>query len=122
MAKNINLEMQLWKTEEEQINAIKATVNSFRFIRNPSKKVQLFVVKKKDGSFIKYIKNPSEEIQLEAVKQNGYAIQCIKNPSEKIIRFVLENNIDINFLLRNISINWNKVPEDLILLTKLYEK
>lgn len=47
MAKNINLEMQLWKTEEEQINAIKATVNSFRFIRNPSKKVQLFVVKKK---------------------------------------------------------------------------
>ena len=52
-----------------------------KFIKNPSKKVQLEAVKH-HGLAIKYIDNPTEEMQIEAVKNNSGALQYIKNPSE----------------------------------------
>jgi hypothetical protein len=40
------------------------------------------------------IKNPSEEMMLKAVKQNGDVIEFIKNPTEKILRYLLDVEID----------------------------
>ena len=48
--------MEKYRTEEEQLSAVK-----------------------QDGNEIRYIIDPSEKVQLAAVKQNGDAIQFVKN-------------------------------------------
>lgn len=68
--------MDKYRTEEEQLVAVK-----------------------QEGYAIQYINNPSEAVQLEAVKQNVWAIDFIKNPSEAALEICLLNNdCDISLL------------------------
>jgi len=69
-----------------------------RYIKNPTEKVQLFVVQK-DGEAIKYIDNPTEKAQLVAVTEDGNAIRYIKNPSEEVqLAAVTRRGIAIEFI------------------------
>ena len=78
-------------SEEEQLDGVKESGLSIKFINNPSEEVQLAAVEQ-NGHAIQYIKNPSEEVQLAAVKQNGYAVDYIKNPSEEVQFAAVEQN------------------------------
>ena len=78
-------------SEEEQLDGVKESGLSIKFINNPSEEVQLVAVEQ-NGHAIQYIKNPSEEVQLAAVKQNGYAVDYIKNPSEEVQFAAVEQN------------------------------
>ena len=90
--------MNKYRTEEEQLTAIKENRLAIRCIVNPSEKVQLAAVKE-NGLSIQYINNPSEVVQLEAVKQDGHVIKFIKNPSEEVLKTcLLSNDCDISLL------------------------
>ena len=71
------MELFKYKTEEEQLKAVKL-----------------------DGEVIKLIYNPSEEVQLAAVKQAGYSIQYINNLSEKVIRYLIDNHASDKDVMR----------------------
>ena len=135
-----NKEMELYKTEEEQLEAInenpynivyiknpseemklesvKQDGCSIAFIKNPSEKVQLEAVQQ-DGSAIEFIKNPSEKIKLKAVEVDGCAISYIKNPSEEIIKIAILNGANKNDLMRIRGIDWNKISDELWLQIQL---
>ena len=49
---------------------------------------------KQSGCAIRFIKNPSKVVQMEAVKQNGVAIQFIENPSEAVQLAAVKQNPD----------------------------
>lgn len=84
-----------YKTEEEQLAAVR-----------------------QDGNKIQYIYNPTEMIQLEAVKQNGRAIQFIHNPEPSVIRYVIENHNDLE-IIQSMRINFDELPDDLKLLLEI---
>ena len=68
--------MEKYRTEEEQLAAVK-----------------------QEGYAIQYINNPSEAVQLEAVRQNVWAIDFIKNPSEAALELYLSNSgYDVSLL------------------------
>jgi hypothetical protein len=67
-------------SEKEQIEIVKKTPFSVRYIKNPSARVQLTAVE--NYTTIPYINNPIEEIQLMVIKKNPTNIRNIKNPSE----------------------------------------
>ena len=79
-----------YKTEEEQLAAVRQNGYAIQFIHNPSEAIQLEAIKQ-NGYALEYNHNPSEKLQLEAVKQKGYAIQFIHNPSEGVIKYLLDN-------------------------------
>ena len=90
--------MNKYRTEEEQLAAVKHDGYLIRHIKNPSEIVQIAAVKQ-NGYAIQYFKYPSEKIQLTAVKQNGNAIQYINNPSEATLEIcLLSNDCDISLL------------------------
>lgn len=99
-------------SEDEQIKLInKEGTYLIDFIKNPSEKVKLAIVKKNgysiwvfgvpfeilgNGYVQDYIcsdkyNDPSEEIQIAAVKNIGYAIKYIKNPSEIVKLEAIKN-------------------------------
>ena len=90
--------MEKYKTEEEQLAAVKENGFVIRYIVNPSEEVQLAAVKQNVYA-IQYIKNQSKVVQLEAVKQDGHAIKFIKNPSEEVLKTcLLSNDGDVSLL------------------------
>ena len=93
---NRNYEMQLYKTEEEQLNAVEL-----------------------DISKIRYIKNPSEEVQLEVVRKDGSIIEFLKSPSEKVIRAAILNGATKEDLMGIYGVNWNKISDELWLQIQL---
>ena len=69
--------MEKYRTEEEQLAAVK-----------------------QNGNAIQFVKNPSELVRLAAVKNNGYAIRFIKKPlrilgAENCFRHLSDNNLRI---------------------------
>ena len=85
-------------SEEEQLDGVKESGLSIKFINNPSEEVQLAAVKQ-NGHAIQYIDNPSEEVQLAAVRRNGYAVDDIKNPSEEVqLAAVKQNGLAIQYI------------------------
>ena len=88
-----------YKTEKEQLKAVREDGYNIMYIHNPSEKVQLEAVENV-GDAIQYLYNPSEDVQLEAVKQNGNAIQYIHNPSEKVIRYLIDNSVSDKDVMR----------------------
>ena len=96
-------------------------------IYKASEKEQLDAIREKnsDISDIGSINNPSEELQLEAVKKEPWNIMFIKNPTDKVIAEVLNSDIHIRTLikdiLRNIEDDINKEPKEIKIPTKLSE-
>jgi len=78
---------ELYKTKEEQLEAVKEDGHNIQYMHNPDKEVQLEAVKQ-DGWSIRYIHNPDKELQLEAVKQNGNSIQSIHNPDKEVVQYL----------------------------------
>lgn len=76
--------MELLKTEEKQLNAMKDSLGSIiSIIKNPTEKVQLESVKF-NGNNINFIKNPSAKVQIAAITNNIFAMQYIKNPTTEV--------------------------------------
>ncbi len=100
--KSINL-----LTEQEQLELItKNETNAkypdglkyFKFIKHPSKKLQLAAVQQ-DGRLIKYIKNPDKEVQLAAVRQHGPVIKFIKDADKEVqLEAIKQNPKSIRYL------------------------
>jgi hypothetical protein len=66
---------------------IKIDPFAFRFIKNPTKNVQLTAVNQ-NGTTIQYIENPDKEVQLEAIKKNIDSIKYIKNPHQEVVDYI----------------------------------
>ena len=96
-----NLE-EVYKTEEQQIKAVKHNFYSLKYIKNPSKLVQKKAILS-NYSAIRFIKNPSEEIQEIAIIVNPNAIQYIKNPSNKIRLLAINRDPETIRFIKNPS-------------------
>ena len=118
--KNIdwNYEMQLYKTEEEQLKVINENPCDIIFISNPSEKVQLEAVKN-DEYAIQFLKNPSDDVILEAVKHDKTKIMFVKHITENLIRKLISNGFTKKDLMYIINFNWNKVSDELWLQIQL---
>ena len=113
-----NYEMQMYKTEEEQLNAVEFDIDNIHYIKNPSEMVQRLIIKQNSYN-IRYIKNPYEEVQLEAVQKDGIIIEFLKNPSEKVIRAAILNGATKANLMGIHGVNWNKISDELWLQIQL---
>lgn len=70
--------------ESTQLCLLKKYIYLFKYIKNPSQKIQLYSIKM-DYTNIHYIKNPTEDVQLKAIKYGDFfALAFISNPSEKV--------------------------------------
>jgi hypothetical protein len=72
---------------------------------------------KQDGYVIQCINNPSEEMQLIAVKNNGNNITEINNPTDKVIQEAIKkidinNTYNLKYMLRHIENDLKQESEE----------
>lgn len=110
-------------SEKIQLEAVREDEDAIMYIEHPTEKVQLESVKRSSLSThqatIQYIKEPSEAVQLAAIKQNPFAIQFIHNPSDKVIRYIIESCHDFDVIIQSMRIDFSKLPDDLKLLLEV---
>ncbi len=86
---NPSVEMQLAAINKN--NKVRVFTDLNRYIKNPSKKAQLFFVK--DNYYgLEEIKNPSEEVKIAAIQSNWKAIRYIENPTEEMKLLAINND------------------------------
>lgn len=99
-----------------QLVAVKSDIWSIEYIKNPCVEAQLIAVNGY-GLLIEYISSPNKEVQLAAVSQNGHSIKNIKNPSKEVQLKAINNfSHEASFIIYCLK----KITEFSVLL-KLYD-
>jgi hypothetical protein len=69
------------------------------FSKRPTKEIVKLL--DQDPTLLRFIKNPTKEMQIECLKKDGTVIQYIRNPSEELQKVAVENNPEALFLIAN---------------------
>jgi hypothetical protein len=81
---------------------VENNINYIRYIKNPTEKVQLYVINE-EPDFIASIENPTELVQLTVVQKHAFYFSLIKNPTERVINFYFDKLNDIDFVKNEIK-------------------
>lgn len=73
-----------WGDEDFQMKAVKLNSWNYKFLKRPTAKVKLFMVKQ-NPTFIRRLTNPSIKLQLAAVRSDPQVIEYIKDPHKSVI-------------------------------------
>lgn len=126
MNRNFPLEIKLYIDflniidDETLIDVIDNGSYFLKYVKNPSKKVQLAAIRININCLLD-IKNPSEQVQLEAIKNDICSITYIEKPCESTQFFAIKNydkEYDEEWFINNCL---NKI-QDSKMLNILYNK